>query len=129
MPTFQCHKYGLNFTRVAKAWGIEQNLGDEFRGEEISILYDPGEFPALLTAATTEAVPRNGGVPQEGSLMHHLKLFQMHMEKLVLPGFKGNWAALLWTLTEHILSEDTVSLRRPSLRYRRFILTYLLIRP
>lgn len=82
VPTFQCHKYGLNFSRVS-AWGLEQNSRDEFRGEAIAILYDPGEFPALLKAPGGQSVPRNGGVPQEGSLSRHLSLFASHLDKLI----------------------------------------------
>ncbi|CAH1400109.1 unnamed protein product [Nezara viridula] len=82
VPTFQCHKYGLNFSRV-KDWGLQQNYQDEFRGEEIAILYDPGEFPALLPASGGRRIQRNGGVPQEGSLTRHLSLFQGHLEKLI----------------------------------------------
>jgi len=37
-----------------KDFGIHQNTMDEFRGEEIAILYDPGMFPALLTDKTGE---------------------------------------------------------------------------
>ncbi|CAD1474545.1 unnamed protein product [Heterotrigona itama] len=43
-----CHKYGLHFEEVSEKYGILQNTMDNFRGEEIAILYDPGTFPALL---------------------------------------------------------------------------------
>jgi hyaluronoglucosaminidase len=48
VPTFMCHKYGMDFREVSKKFGIVQNDQDKFRGEEIVILYDPGNFPALL---------------------------------------------------------------------------------
>lgn len=48
VPTFMCHKYGLHFEEVSEKYGILQNTMDNFRGEEIAILYDPGTFPALL---------------------------------------------------------------------------------
>jgi len=48
VPSFVCHKYGVKFENL-KNFGIHQNANDEFRGEEIVILYDPGMFPALLS--------------------------------------------------------------------------------
>lgn len=48
VPSFICHKYGVKFENL-KTFGIHQNANDEFRGEEIVILYDPGMFPALLS--------------------------------------------------------------------------------
>lgn len=41
-----CHKYGIKFEKL-KDFGIIQNTNDEFRGDQIAILYDPGMFPAL----------------------------------------------------------------------------------
>ncbi|KAL1115807.1 hypothetical protein AAG570_006097, partial [Ranatra chinensis] len=91
VPTFQCHKYGLNFSQVRGKWGIVQNYQDQFRGERLAILYDPGEFPALLSGPQTSGkVPRNGGVPQEGNLNRHLEIFANQLEKLVPdPNFNG----------------------------------------
>lgn len=48
VPTFMCHKYGMFFEEVSEEFGIRQNDQDQFRGDEIFILYDPGYFPALL---------------------------------------------------------------------------------
>lgn len=48
VPTFMCHKYGMDFREVSNKFGILQNERDKFRGEKIAILYDPGDFPALL---------------------------------------------------------------------------------
>ena len=48
VPTFMCHKHGYNFDEISKNFSIIQNINDEFRGNKISILYDPGLFPALL---------------------------------------------------------------------------------
>lgn len=48
VPSFMCHKYGMNLEQVSKKFGILQNQNDEFRGDKIAILYDPGDFPALL---------------------------------------------------------------------------------
>lgn len=46
-----CNKYNVIFENL-KIFGIRQNTMDKFRGEEITILYDPGMFPALLTDKT-----------------------------------------------------------------------------
>lgn len=50
-----------------------------FRGEKITILYDPGMFPAL----GTKNERRNGGVPQEGNLTKHLDIYRAHIDELV----------------------------------------------
>nr|ACE75387.1 hyaluronidase-like protein [Glyptapanteles indiensis] len=42
-----CHKYGMYFDDLEK-FGIIQNTDDHFRGEKITILYDPGMFLALI---------------------------------------------------------------------------------
>ncbi|KAF6203453.1 hypothetical protein GE061_001784 [Apolygus lucorum] len=91
VPTFQCHKYGLNFSSISTIWGCKQNFQDEFKGEQISIFYDPGEFPALLEAPPAGTVPRNGGVPQEGSLDVHLDHFEKHVESLLPENFNGKF--------------------------------------
>nr|QHB21608.1 venom hyaluronidase 1 [Platymeris rhadamanthus] len=84
VPTFQCHKYGFNFTNVAR-YGILQNSNDVFRGERITILYDPGLYPAII-----DGKDRNGGVPQEGNLDTHLKKFKTQLlEAIPDPDFKG----------------------------------------
>jgi Hyaluronidase len=49
------------------------------RGEKITILYDPGFFPAL----GTNNERRNGGVPQEGNLAKHLEIYREHVNELV----------------------------------------------
>lgn len=99
VPTFQCHKYGYSFAEVAE-WGIQQNAGDSFRGDKISLLYDPGLFPALMQSGGGSAgdsfrggdyVVRNGGVPHEGNLTKHLDIFTRDLiTKLVPePSFSG----------------------------------------
>nr|ARK19841.1 hyaluronidase [Ampulex compressa] len=110
IPTFMCHKYGLNFTEVSSEFGIRQNTGDTFRGNEIAILYDPGMFPALLKDENGKFIKRNGGVPQRGNLEEHLKLFEKHLIEQVpdekfdgvgvidfeswRPIYRQNWASL-----------------------------------
>lgn len=50
----------------------------------MSILYDPGYFPALLqNSSSNNLVRRNGGVPQLGNLDRHLKEFQSQLDQLV----------------------------------------------
>lgn len=76
------------------------------RGEKITILYDPGMFPAL----GTKKEMRNGGVPQEGNLTKHLEIYRLHVDELVpdvnntgliiidfeswRPIFRQNWGVL-----------------------------------
>jgi hyaluronoglucosaminidase len=50
-----------------------------FRGEKITILYDPGMFPAL----GTNNQRRNGGVPQEGNITKHFEVYREHINELV----------------------------------------------
>lgn len=59
VPTFMCHKYGINFTGELKDFGIVQNKNDEFRGDKIAILYDPGYFPALLKGKKGKKISSN----------------------------------------------------------------------
>lgn len=92
VPTFQCRKHGYNFTEVAE-WGVRQNVGDDFRGDKISLLYDPGLFPALLQSGGSRGdhVVRNGGVPHEGDLAKHLQTFTEDLANRLVPdpGFSG----------------------------------------
>ncbi|XP_026807100.1 hyaluronidase-like [Rhopalosiphum maidis] len=92
VPTFQCHKFGYKFNEVAE-WGIQQNIDDNFRGDKISLLYDPGLFPALMEGGGSRSnhMIRNGGVPHEGNLTKHLEIFTRDIvTKLVPdPSFSG----------------------------------------
>jgi len=102
VPTFQCRKHGYDFAEVAE-WGVRQNAGDEFRGDQISLLYDPGLFPALLQSGDDHVV-RNGGVPHEGNLTKHLRTFADDLvDRLVPdPGFSGErrfWHSRLFCST------------------------------
>ena len=49
------------------------------RGEQVSILYDPGLFPAILPNGSH----RNGGVPQAGNLKIHLDKFEHDVDKYI----------------------------------------------
>lgn len=92
-PTFQCHKHGLMFDDLTRNYGIVTNDGGSFRGNFISILYDPGKFPALLKQQNeNQLYRRNGGVPQEGSLRDHLDEFRKQLEELIPDGrFSGTF--------------------------------------
>jgi hyaluronoglucosaminidase len=94
IPTFMCHKYGIFFN--ISQYGISQNKDDEFKGEKMLILYDPGEFPAFLSDELVDededetvngkqgnVVARNGGLPQLGDLNLHLKAMRQLIEEQV----------------------------------------------
>lgn len=79
-----CKKFGFKFDNVQNEYGIIQNDKDTFRGEKVTILYDPGNFPALLqNSSSGQYFRRNGGVPQEGSLSQHLKTYEQHLNELI----------------------------------------------
>ncbi|XP_068623954.1 uncharacterized protein [Battus philenor] len=83
VPTMQCKSKRIPFTNLSK-YGIVQNTGDSFRGESVTIMYDPGLFPALLKNETSGKFKfRNGGVPQEGNITNHLEAFRMTVEQSV----------------------------------------------
>ncbi|GBP03438.1 Hyaluronidase [Eumeta japonica] len=91
VPTMQCASKKIPFEDLHQKYGIIQNEDDRFRGEKISILYDPGIFPALLENETSgNLIYRNGGVPQEGNLERHLVAFAEFMEQSVLKDFSEN---------------------------------------
>lgn len=70
-------------------YGIIVNRNDRFRcGDRIAILYDPGDFPAILRNGN-ELFLRNGGVPQEGNLTLHLDVFQETVETLIPENYDG----------------------------------------
>lgn len=80
IPSFACsQRYNLPVLNVTERYGIVQNFNDDFRGEQISILYDPGLFPAIFPNGTY----RNGGVPQEGNLRLHLEKFENDVDKYI----------------------------------------------
>ncbi|CAH2007612.1 unnamed protein product [Acanthoscelides obtectus] len=81
-PTFQCDYHKLNFSGLAEKYKIIMNKDDRFHGNAINILYDPGNFPAVLKNGT-RTVLRNGGVPQEGNLTDHLIIFEKLVQQLI----------------------------------------------
>ncbi|KAJ6620944.1 Hyaluronidase Tab, partial [Pseudolycoriella hygida] len=53
-------------------------------GDKVSILYDPGLFPALLkNSSSNQLFHRNGGVPQKGNLKLHLEMFEKNVNELI----------------------------------------------
>lgn len=65
------------------------------RGDKISILYDPGIFPALLhNSSSKEIFVRNGGVPQEGNLTEHIEMFIKNLDEL-MPNEKNSGLAII----------------------------------
>nr|CAD7603403.1 unnamed protein product [Timema genevievae] len=131
VPTFMCHRYNLSFNNMS-AWNIVQNSEDLFRGERIVILYDPGQFPALLKGPNGKIVRRNGGVPQEGNLTHHLMKIRQDIDRLVSnrffdgmgildfeswrPIFRQNWGTLLpYRELSRTIERDRHPLQKPSL--------------
>lgn len=91
VPTVQCKSRKVLFENLYEKYGIIQNNGDNFRGEKITILYEPGTFPAILKNETSGKYRfRNGGVPQEGNLDEHLKAFKEDLKEIVPdPNFDG----------------------------------------
>ncbi|XP_058054807.1 hyaluronidase Tab y 2.0101-like [Anopheles bellator] len=84
IPSFMCNQYGLNFSNVNRTYSVQQNANDRFRGNAITIMYDPGKFPALLEKPSSKTLyKRNGGVPQEGNLTEHLEVFKRHLDEQV----------------------------------------------
>lgn len=93
VPTKQCKSKKIPFENLYEKFGIIQNEQDSFRGEKVTILYDPGLFPALLKNETSGKFKfRNGGVPQEGNLTKHLMAFKDEID-LSIPGknFDGEY--------------------------------------
>lgn len=89
IPTFQCRPHKINFTYLAEKYNFIQNENDDFQGDKIAILYDPGSFPAILKE-NGKTVYRNGAVPQAGNLTVHVLAFDKSVDELIPdPGFSG----------------------------------------
>ncbi|KAJ6645442.1 Hyaluronidase Tab [Pseudolycoriella hygida] len=83
IPSFACsQRFNFPVLNVTVRYGITQNFEDKFRGNHISMLYDPGLFPAILSNGSL----RNGGVPQQGDLKAHLEKFQLDVDKYIPDG-------------------------------------------
>lgn len=79
IPSIICtYRFNISFANVAGDYGFTQNVGDQFEGDQITIMYNPGLFPKINNApngppfntSTFELV--NGGIPQAGDLLLHL---------------------------------------------------------
>ncbi|CAH4032249.1 unnamed protein product [Pieris brassicae] len=91
VPTMQCKSKKIPFDGLYEKYGIIQNKDDDFLGESVAILYDPGKFPALFeTDSSGKYVERNGGVPQEGNIEEHVDAFKDTVSKRIPdPDFNG----------------------------------------
>ncbi|XP_063633226.1 uncharacterized protein LOC134804199 [Cydia splendana] len=84
VPTFQCKSKKIVFENLFDKYGIIQNQNDIFQGEQVTILYDPGLFPAILQEESSGKLrTRNGGVPQEGDLDEHLTAFRFVLDQAI----------------------------------------------
>ncbi|XP_044742020.1 hyaluronidase-like [Chrysoperla carnea] len=93
-PTMQCRSHKINFP-LSENYKIIQNTNDNFRGDRISILYDPGFFPALLkNGSNKNFYYRNGGIPQNGNLSEHLSIFYDQLQELI-PDEEYNGLAII----------------------------------
>lgn len=72
---------------------LKSNLNN--RGAAVSILYDPGNFPALLEDPVSRTyVKRNGGLPQNGSIADHMNVFRKHINELI-PDVRNDGLAII----------------------------------
>lgn len=83
VPSFLCGKFDVHIN--VSRFGVVQNAGDIFRGEKVTILYNPGAFPVLDEGG--RAV--RGGIPQNGSLPTHVQHFLDTLNAYVPLDFKG----------------------------------------
>lgn len=86
MPSIACKQFGYTFTYAIDEFGITMNEGDPFRGNKISILYNPGLFPRVVnykddTTSLDDIILINGGIPQDGNLLEHLEAFEEQVDK------------------------------------------------
>ncbi|XP_045762061.1 hyaluronidase A-like isoform X2 [Maniola jurtina] len=89
VPTGQCRSRKVTFDNLAE-FGIIQNQDDSFEGGRVTIMYDPGVFPAIFKGASGKYRYRNGGVPQQGNLELHLTAFRESLNKSIPnPNFSG----------------------------------------
>lgn len=79
-----CRRYNYSIINITQQYNIIHNDNDDFRGNQIAILYDPGIYPAILqNQKTKDYIYRNHGVPQEGDLQQHLQKFQNDLKQLI----------------------------------------------
>ncbi|EEB14204.1 Hyalurononglucosaminidase, putative [Pediculus humanus corporis] len=89
VPTEQCKKYEIDFESLIRTYGIIGNERDSFRGEKVTILYDPGDFPIIKKFQNKTQRYYNGGFPQNGSLSKHLKKLKNDTRKYANVNLNG----------------------------------------
>lgn len=81
--------FGVDFTFVVNDYGISMNDGDEFKGNKISIYYNPGLFPKIYNYTIASYVHEtdyknlyyvNGGIPQNGNMSLHCDEFEAQIK-------------------------------------------------
>ncbi|KAF4525055.1 hypothetical protein B566_EDAN001969 [Ephemera danica] len=88
VPTSSCKQFGIHFN--LSQYEIIQNKNDEFIGEKIGILYNPGQFPLYNLNSDGAYMPVNGGIPQRGNMtVHFTELKKLIDQKFPDPNFSG----------------------------------------
>ncbi|XP_067417307.1 hyaluronidase-3 [Emydura macquarii macquarii] len=86
MPTARCQRrFGVALP--LKDYGIVENQGNEFQGQNMTILYKNkfGLYPYI----SAEGEHHNGGVPQKAHLRQHLERASAELTELLDPDFHG----------------------------------------
>ncbi|XP_046814697.1 hyaluronidase A [Vespa crabro] len=81
VPTYVCHQHGVYFNELTK-FDIKYNSKGNYRGETISLFYDPGNFPAMVPLKNGTYDIRNEGVPQKGNITVHLQQFTKELDEI-----------------------------------------------
>lgn len=90
IPSIICtSKFNISFVRVSAEFGFTQNVGDEFVGDQITIMYNPGLFPRVTNGPnsppfnTSQLELINGGIPQAGDIELHLDALSQQINKSI----------------------------------------------
>lgn len=54
-----------------------------FRGNKVSILYNPGIWPSIETSKDGHLIFENGGLPQNGNIDLHLRQFEIDIHRFI----------------------------------------------
>lgn len=102
VPDETCiHAAGLNLTDDILRYGFIRNTNNKFRGDRISLIYTPGQFPRLVESPNGQLEPINGGVPQMGNLQEHLADLQ-EVIQLQVPDSEYEGMSILCLLSRYI---------------------------
>lgn len=76
----------MNFTYAIDEYGFTMNDDDNFKGEKITLLYDPGMFPTIYNFSLedqklADAQLVNNGLPQNGDILTHLNAFEKEINR------------------------------------------------